>query len=35
VTALIDERPLEQHALYLPGRIHWRHAGSRALLAGE
>ena len=35
VTALIDERPLEQNALYLPGRIHWRHAGSRALLAGE
>ena len=35
VTALIDERPLEQNALYLPGRIHWRHAGSRALLAEE
>ncbi|ASM04076.1 sucrose operon repressor [Serratia marcescens] len=33
VTALIDERPLEQNALYLPGRIHWRHAGSRDLLA--
>ena len=24
-----------ENALYLPGRIHWRHAGSRALLAGE
>lgn len=32
VSALIDEQPLEQNALYLPGNIHWRHAGSRALL---
>jgi LacI family transcriptional regulator, sucrose operon repressor len=32
VSALIDERPLEQNALYLPGNIHWRHTGSKALL---
>ncbi|HBL7239838.1 TPA: LacI family DNA-binding transcriptional regulator [Serratia liquefaciens] len=32
VSALIDEQPLEQNALYLPGNIHWRHAGSKALL---
>lgn len=32
ISALIDERPLEQNALYLPGNIHWRHAGSKALL---
>ncbi|MHA7848509.1 substrate-binding domain-containing protein [Serratia sp. D1N4] len=32
VTALIEERPLEQNRLYLPGQIHWRHAGSQALL---
>lgn len=32
VTQLIDERPPEHNALYLPGNIHWRHAGSLALL---
>lgn len=32
VSALIDEQPLEQNALYLPGNIHWRHDGSKALL---
>ncbi|HEJ9096144.1 TPA: LacI family DNA-binding transcriptional regulator [Serratia odorifera] len=35
VTQLIDERPLAQSTLFLPGSIHWRHAGSLAQLAGR
>ncbi|MFC0228318.1 substrate-binding domain-containing protein [Serratia aquatilis] len=31
ITALIEERPLEQNTLHLPGQIHLRHAGSKAL----
>lgn len=32
VSRLIDEQPLAQNSLYLPGSIHWRHPGSKALL---
>ncbi|MFI8417154.1 LacI family DNA-binding transcriptional regulator [Serratia sp. NPDC078593] len=33
VTQLIDERPLAQNSLYLPGNLRWRHPGSLAQLA--
>lgn len=32
MTALIEERALEQTVLQLPGQIHWRHLGSKHLL---
>ncbi|MEQ9721519.1 LacI family DNA-binding transcriptional regulator [Yersinia alsatica] len=31
ITALIAETPLAQNQLILPGQIHWRHPGSKAL----